>query len=177
MVEITKKIDLPEGTPDDVKEEVGNMLVNEILRFTALGKSPVEGERFAKLDKEYADKEHKGDRTPRLRLEGDMMEALGYRITPDGLTIGIMDDAEQDKADGHNNFSGKSKLPQRRFIPSQKQEFRKEIRNKINSLVDQGERATSGLEILGRGIAETAAIKTTDVLTASGIDAFLEDLF
>jgi len=179
MVEITKKINLPNDLPDSTKEEIGSLVVNEILRFTAEGKSPVSKEKFSKLDKKYADKEHKGDRTPRLRLEGDMMESLGYKIEGGELIVGIMDAGEQDKADGHNNFSGKSKLPRRRFIPAENQNFKRQITTKINSIISDRARPDGGSGFLEAGIQTEAstAITAEEILGQNAVDALFGDIF
>lgn len=130
---ITKKITLnldkvPRGRKAEAKEAVGEYLMGAMLDKIADGKSPVKGERFPRLSKPYADEEKFGDRTPNLDLEGDMLNALEFkRRKGDEIEIGIFKKKEVPKADGHNNFSGKSDLPQRRFVPDERQEFKKDI--------------------------------------------------
>ena len=43
---------------------------------------------------------------------------------------------EQGKADGHNNFSGESKLPTRQFIPKDNQSFRPDIKSEIQAIAE-----------------------------------------
>ena len=124
MLQIQKTLnlnlsDIPEENRKAVKQEVGEYLVNETIRYMEEGRSPVAGEQpWSKLDKDYAAEEHNGDRTPTLNATGRLRESLQFRSTDDGVEIGIFHKSQQGKADGHNNFSGKSQLPQRRFVPS-----------------------------------------------------------
>lgn len=139
---ITKKIKLdlngiPEEVHAEVKEAVGEHIVNSVLDAMAAGESPVEGEKaWKQLDKKYAEKFHGGDRTPRLELEGDLKAALGFEPTDNGLIVGILDDSQAPKADGHNNFSGQSSLPRRRFIPSRVQEFNSDIMDEVENIIE-----------------------------------------
>lgn len=128
---------MPKDLSNDAKEQIGDLLVNEIKRYTYDGKSPVSGEgNWKKLNKKYANDNHKGDRTPRLRLDGDMMDSLGFEIKKNGnLIVGILEQDQQKKADGHNNFTGSSELPRRRFIPGPKQTFKKGIMSKVNEVI------------------------------------------
>jgi hypothetical protein len=139
-LEIKKKIKLDlKGIKQKakVKKEVGDLVIDEILRSLSEGKSPVKGERFKKLDAQYAKEFKGGDRTPNLELTGDMLDALKVKNTKDGIEVGIFSKKQTPKADGHNNFSGESKLPQRRFIPSEDQEFKRDIQNRIKAVVNE----------------------------------------
>lgn len=127
---------IPKDVQQEAKEAVGDFLIQETMDRLASGKSPVKGERFKQLSKDYAIKQKGGDRTPNLYLEGDMQEALGYKVTKDGLVFGIQDESQRDKADGHNNFSGKSALPRRRFIPGEDQDFTNDIQRGIEDILD-----------------------------------------
>jgi len=83
-----------------------------------------------------------GYRTPNLELEGDMLDALTFETTSSGITVGIFEDSGQaDKADGHNNFSGKSKLPLRRFIPKSDEEFKGSINTGVRQILNRYKRA------------------------------------
>lgn len=138
--------DIPKTQHKKAKKEVGNYLVNEILRSVGNGKSPVEGEAFKKLTKEYAKKEHGGRRLPILELEGDMLAQLKAKNTTgakDKIDVGITG-KEAPKADGHNQLSGEAKRwaarterqeYKRRFIPSEKQKFKSSIRNGIDDIL------------------------------------------
>ena len=119
------------------KQEVGEYLVNESIRYMEEGRSPVAGEApWPKLNKEYAAKEHNGDRTPTLNATGRLRESLQFRTTDEGVEVGIFHKSQQAKSDGHNNFSGKSQLPQRRFVPSGRQNYRSEIMANVDRILN-----------------------------------------
>ena len=101
--------DIPNDKRKAAKTAVGNYLVESILREVGNGKSPVEGETFKKLGKEYAKKEHGGRRLPILELEGDMLAALkSENKSGDNIEVGITG-VEAPKADGHNQISAEAK--------------------------------------------------------------------
>jgi|18_taG_2_1085343.scaffolds.fasta_scaffold00339_23 hypothetical protein len=102
------------------------------------GKSPVANRgSFKKLNKEYAKEEKGGDTNPNLDLDGDLLNALTSKNKKgDKIEIGIFKAGEQGKADGHNNFSGKSTLPTRRFIPSEREKFKKSITVGIKQIIN-----------------------------------------
>lgn len=153
--EVSKEIKLnlsgiPDDQHDDLKEEIGQFVVNEILRNVAQGKSPVKGESFKKLSLKYAQEQKQGRRTPNLNLEGDMLAALKFDPTPAGIKVGIFGD-EADKADGHNKHHGNNKsLPRRRFIPKGYQNFKPEITNEIKSILKEAKEDARELEEINR---------------------------
>lgn len=123
--------------PDEVKQEIGEFLVEQILASTAESTSPVAGYgKFPALSKLYKAKKEADGRAgvPNLDYEGDMLNSLDYEITDDGLKIGIFGD-QAPKADGHNNFSGESSLPLRRFLPDAGETFKKEISAEIEAIL------------------------------------------
>ena len=129
--------DIPGENLASAKQEVGEYLVNETIRYMEEGRSPVAGEPpWPKLDKDYAAEEHNGDRTPTLNATGRLRESLQFRVSDDGVEVGIFHKSEQAKADGHNNFSGKSQLPQRRFVPSGGQSYRSEIMANVDRILN-----------------------------------------
>jgi hypothetical protein len=65
-----------------------------------------------------------------------MLDALTYRIRGNSIEFGIWGE-EADKADGHNNFSGDSDLPRRPFIPKKDENFRPEIRDEIDAIIEE----------------------------------------
>lgn len=140
---ITKTIDLdlkgvPKSRHATVRREVGDFVKEEILRSLSEGNSPVQGESFASLSPKYADKQKGGNRTPNLELDGDLLDALIYRKSGDGIEIGIFQSSQVDKADGHNKFtrSNNNRIPKRRFIPKPSQNFDKDIRQGIKDIVN-----------------------------------------
>ena len=142
MDEIAKELSLnlnriPTDRIEAAKNEVGEFIVNEILRSVSSGRSPVMGRgSFKALNAEYAEAEKGGNRLANLELEGDMLDALEYRPTGVGVKVGIFESSQVPKADGHNNFSGDSKLPTRRFIPDSSESFNPRIENGINRILD-----------------------------------------
>lgn len=136
---------VPADKRTQVKEEVGQYVLDEILSRVGSGESPVSGERFKQLTKKYADKMKGGNRTPNLELEGDMLASLGYRRTSNGVAVGIMEKSQRPKADGHNNFSGQSSLPKRRFIPAPDQNFKTDIESGIQDIVSSYEETQQDL--------------------------------
>lgn len=143
--EISKEIqlnlnDVPRSQRTKAKDEIGEFVVGEILDQLSKGRSPVSGESFKRLSKEYADSKKGGDITPNLELEGDLLNALEYKRTKDGIKVGIFKSSELGKADGHNNFSGESKLPKRRFIPDEGQSFKRQINSGVKKFIEEYKR-------------------------------------
>jgi hypothetical protein len=97
-------------------KSVGQIVIDDITDYLLVGESAVIGESFEPLSSDYADREKGGDTTPNLKLMGALWTSLSSEAEGNRLIAGV-DESEEDKADGHNNFSGKSRLPQRRFIP------------------------------------------------------------
>jgi hypothetical protein len=129
---------IPDNRQDQAKQDVGEFIRDEIFRFVSSGNSPVAGRgAFQRLSKEYADNEKGGNRTANLELEGDMLDSLEFELTSRGIEIGIFDSGEQGKADGHNNFSGDSKLPTRRFIPDDNETFKSQIMSGVRQILNQ----------------------------------------
>jgi hypothetical protein len=183
---ITKQInldlsDVPESRHATVKREVGDYVTDEILRALSAGKSPVVGETFKKLNKEYADEEKGGNRTPNLELDGDMLDALIYKNNDKGIEIGIFSSSEVPKADGHNNFSGDSKLPKRRFIPKDDQKFKREIETGVRSIVNEYKKSTTTSTDPFASILtveeseERVDIQVGDLFNDDFLEAFLRD--
>lgn len=145
----TKTVDLaiPDFVPDDVasdiKADVGQYLVDAILDSVGSGKSPVSGYgSFKTLSKKYADEEKGGRRLPNLDLEGDMLGALTYEVTDEGVEVGIFDSEQARKSFGHNTgFEGHPVLeglaPERRFIPDDSEDFQKKILTGIDRIIKE----------------------------------------
>lgn len=175
-MEITKKITLDlKGIQNkaQAKKDVGEFVVNEILRNLSEGKSPVSGERFKKLSKEYADQFKGGDRKPNLELEGDMLDALTFKNRADGIEVGVFKKKELGKADGHNNFSGDSKLPKRRFIPDEGQDFKANINKGIKQILAEYREPPTEPTDFGSEPTEPSAGFSLDDLLQQDFDSFL----
>ncbi len=146
------------------------------MRFVARGNSPVEGEgKFRRLNKTYATDQKGGNRTPNLDLEGDMLDSLTHEITGDGIKVGIFRTSEVPKADGHNNFSGESKLPTRRFIPDASQDFKSSIKTGITRIIQGFEQNLQDEDPLG--FLSLATVNLASVQTAlDATDITIDDV-
>jgi hypothetical protein len=137
--EITLDLDgVPLKVQDDVKEEVGDYLLEQILSTVGSQESPILDKPWPKLSEDYAEiKKNDGfDPVPNLERTGDMLGALDFKVTSDGIKIGIFGNKEQvAKADGHNNFSGESQIPTRQFLPEKGERFSSDIESQINKII------------------------------------------
>lgn len=155
---------VPEDQREDVKAEVGQYIVDSILEKLAKGDSPVSGENFKDLSKKYADKYKGGNRNPNLELEGDLLAALGFETTSDGILVGIMDDSQRPKADGHNHFTSASKnatAPKRRFIPGSSQNFKRDIQRGIQDIIDSFADTQAELDVSDPGENQDVSSSST----------------
>lgn len=128
---------LPDSVKSRVKQDVGEFLVESILSSAHATKSPVEGEgSFDKLSPAYKKKKvaEGHDGKPNLEFSGDMLDALTFEETPNGIELGWFGD-QAGKADGHNNLSGKSSLPQRRLLPDVGQNFTSSIKEGAEKII------------------------------------------
>lgn len=119
---------------------VKEFVLNEVLGHMDAETSIVDGSRWQKLSKDYA--EFKGTDRADLELSGDLKSAI--RIQREGdtnnLTLRVLD-SQDGKADGHCNFSGRSKLPLRRFVPkkSDGETFSSDVLEAIRSILEGDE--------------------------------------
>src|SRR5690606_17146750 len=112
---------LPPRRRREVAREVGDFLIESVLDTVAEGSSPVSGERFPALSREYKRKkvEEGAPPIPNLDLHGDLWDGFDYRETDGGIKIGFFGD-QAPKADGHLKFSGKEgTAPKRRALPAE----------------------------------------------------------
>lgn len=161
-MEIPKTV-APE-TKNQIKNDVGEYLIEQILLSVGESKSPLSGERFKALSKDYRAKKmaEGAPGVPNLELNGDMLSSLTYEEKDEGIEIGVFG-ADAPKADGHNNFSGKSSLPERRFLPSQGEGFKPSIEKEIQAIVQDA-------------IAEEAEIIEAEFDEASSSSTFYDVL-
>lgn len=146
--------DLPDDITAEEREtvlnEIGDYLVTEILSYVGDGKSPVSGKgNFKQLSRAYADAQKLGDRSPILELDGDMLEALTFKISKDreSIIVGIFDDDQAIKAYGHcTGMEGHPWLegvtPVRQFIPREDEKLKKDIMDYVETIIEDvlGER-------------------------------------
>lgn len=141
--ETSAEIDLFEGRKLTARakkaaaEEVGNYLIEQTLISLSKSQSPVRGEgNFPALSKSYAlkKKEEVGHSRPNLEFEGLMYDELDFEVTKNGIRIGVYGERAP-AADGHNNFSGKSKLKKRRFLPAEGQNYKANIEAEVERII------------------------------------------
>lgn len=178
-IDLFEGLDLPKKVKEAIAEEVGQFIIEQTISDVTSQKSPVEGYgKFPALkSKEYKlkKKEEVGNQKADLQLSGETLDELDYKVTPEGLKVGVFGDRAP-VADGHNNLSGKSELPLRRFIPDKGETYKADIAKEINRIVSdyladndviekkdlQGINSKSGLyNILGQrlGLASRSEIK------------------
>lgn len=139
-----KRIRLPADRRAALEEDVLDLISTEILTNVGEGRSPVTGRRFKKLTDAYAARKSSeggtvlGGQGSNLELTGALLDAFKTEKTRSGKLRVTVEDDEQPKADGHNNFSGKSKLPRRPFIPDAKEGefFAKSVRESVRALIE-----------------------------------------
>lgn len=120
-----------------IKNEVGEFIVEQILKSVSSQQSPVVGENWPKLDPEYKKKKLKelGSGKADLEGSGDMLDALTFKPTKEGVEIGFFN-SEAWKADGHLKFSGaENDIPKRRFLPAEGQTFKSDIREEVDRII------------------------------------------
>lgn len=130
-------IEADESTLNKIKTQVAEYLLEQTLLNVGEAKSPVSGESFPGLSKEYKKFKISESRPGVANLEftGDMLDDLSYELTETGVRIGFFGTKEAEKADGHNNFSGQSELPKRRFLPEKGQNYKLEIEKQISRII------------------------------------------
>ena len=191
MANVTKKVELALNGLDpadrvELVNDVGEMLLDKIRTDMSAGRSSVSGRAWKKLSPAYAKKVGRKDAT--LFETGDMDSKLAYRATEDGLEIGWFDSdssKEADKADGHNNHSGKSALPLRRSIPLENQGFRPGIKNEIEDIeksyeplaAEEGDLTQAELEVEEtlQLLLETSAAEVAPVAVTGGTEFILNE--
>lgn len=127
-------------TEEDVRQECADFARDQILNYVANENSPVQGHgKFKKLSKDYKKFKQKSGLpgVPDLIFSGDMLDALKATVEGSVVRVGITG-KQGDKADGHCNLSGESKLPTRRFIPDHDEHFKGPILSGIRAIVRKG---------------------------------------
>lgn len=133
---------VPESLRDEVLEEIAQFVRDSILDYVGEGKSPVAGGVYrSRLTQPYADAEKGGDTLANLDLNGDMLNALDYRIEGDKVVIGIFDSDQAIKSyahntgyEGHPTLAGKGYI--RQFIPNEDELLKAEIIRGIGRIIE-----------------------------------------
>lgn len=133
------KSDLDKSIVTQALADVRDYVLEAVLSDTADLRSAVTGRPFKGLNPDYAKfKKKSGHKpVPNLEFSSDMLNSLSVIPAASGkLKLQVSPD-QADKADGHNNHSGESKLPARKFIPNADDDetFRPAIRSAIKDIV------------------------------------------
>jgi len=136
---VTKQVNLdlskvPENKREDIKREVGFIIIDRINEHLNRSESPVKNGLYKK---QLAD----GDKS-RLLDTGDMRSEIEFKTNAQGVEVGVFDSGETDKAyahntgfDGHPFLSGKGL--ERQFIPAPGVDFKDEIEREVKDVVDK----------------------------------------
>lgn len=122
---------------DAARKEIAKVIEERVIEYCGDGKSPVEGGSWKRsLSKDYKKRKtaQGGNPYADMILDGDMLQALEVRAKGTRLELGVYGSKEAAKADGHNNFSGKSSLPAREFIPREGGTFKRAIISEIKEI-------------------------------------------
>lgn len=129
---------IPAGKRRQVKMEIADFIEEKVLSAVGEAKSPVAGESWKRsLNKDYRKfkGEHSSSTIANMELTGDMLDAHEV-IVVGGRIEQRIKGKQADKADGHNQLTGRSThLPKRRFIPGPNQKYKKGIRDGIKDII------------------------------------------
>lgn len=129
----------PKNGVRQVKQEIADFVLEKILDYVGSGKSPVSGGQWKRsLSKDYKKEKSKYSSAlfANMELEGDMLDNLEVVVNRAGNIEVRQTGKQADKADGHNNHSGRSNLPAREYIPKDDQTFKQPIINGIKAIID-----------------------------------------
>lgn len=142
--EISSEIDLgldkvPKSFRAKVQRDVGEYLVEQTLLSLSDRKSPVSKANYtsrltSKAYKKFKESEGRSG-VADLEFEGDLKDSLRFKKTDKGIKIGHFNASQAPKADGHNNFSGDSKLPERRYLPLEGEKYKRNIQREIDRII------------------------------------------
>lgn len=168
-IDLFEGLSLKKATKARIQEEVGSYLVEQTLINMNEKKSPVQGVgNFPALSLKYKNrkKEEVGSTEANLEYDGQMKDETNFQPSENGVHLGVFGE-RAGAADGHNNLSGKSKLPLRQFIPDVGQTYKKPIAKEVE-------------RIIADIIAEEATFSKSDfrdITTKKELYAKLSDIF
>jgi hypothetical protein len=139
IIDLSDELDgLTKAQKRELVDQIGELLVEQVLSYVADVSTPISGAGFKRtLSPEYKKRklDEVGSGEPNLDLTGEMLNSLTYKVQGEKIELGVFGE-DAPKADGHNNFSGKSSLPQRRFLPGEGQEFKSDIKRLVKETVE-----------------------------------------
>lgn len=130
----------PIGKISEAKREIADLVLDAVLDYVGDGSSPVANGKWKRsLSPAYMKikREESSAGFANMELSGDMLDSLEVVNSGSKLRLRIKDSTEAAKADGHNNHSGRSKLPQRQFIPKEGETFKRSILSEIRNIIDE----------------------------------------
>lgn len=109
------------------KDEAGRIIIDEINNYLDGSTSPVSGGRFKAFKKD--------GKPSQLFQEGDLRSAIVFkRREGNAIEVGVFSKDEAPIAYNHNEGDT---LPQRRFIPSEEEDFKRGIMRRVESAIDE----------------------------------------
>jgi len=140
LIALTDLKTLNMETKDQLKDEVGELLTDLVLKDTSNQRSAVSGQLWKHLSKEY--KKIKSKVAPgvaNLELTGSMLDSFEYKKYRDGIEIGVFGGVDALKAEHHCEFTARARktpLPKRQFIPKKDEKFRPGILKELKALAE-----------------------------------------
>ena len=127
---------------DEALERVAELVQTSVLEYVGDAKSPVKGGPWKRTLSPAYQKikgEDSSSTVANLELTGDMLDALEV-VRKRGTKLSLQIEGEEaPKADGHNNHSGDSSLPERRFIPKGRETLRDDIWRDVKRILQEYE--------------------------------------
>lgn len=121
-------------------DRIAELVKTNVLEYVGKGASPVSGGGWKKgLSPEYKKLKLKesGVGFSNMELTGDLLDALEV-VKKRGNKLSLqIEGPEAPKADGHNNHSGDSKLPERLFIPREGMKFKRDIMSDMKRILEE----------------------------------------
>lgn len=129
-------VEIKSSKKKEALKDIADVILESILKDASNGISSVTGVKWKGLSAEYKKikKKETGSTAANLELHGDLLDSLIVKPSQGGILITVPS-SQMGKADGHNNFSGDSKLPPRKFIPNK--EHGESLRTGILKEIDQ----------------------------------------
>lgn len=125
----------------EAKAKIAAAVLEHVYGYIGNGSSPVKNGKWkTSLSKDYKKEKRArgGSGIADMDLTGDMLSTLQIVNSGSGLKLRIKG-KEASKADGHNNHSGKSRLPLRQFIPTEDGSFKRKIMDEIKAIIEEYE--------------------------------------
>lgn len=137
--------ELSRADKKELLDQIGEYVKFTMLDYIGENRSPVDGDKFEKLSKKYAQKV--GHKQSDLQAEGDLLDSLDFKIRSSSIEIGFFEKLQAAKAYGHTTgMEGHPWLegitPERKILPMGKEKFDSDIMDGIAALVEEFINAT-----------------------------------